>query len=178
MNKTELNRSFGYLVHDVARLLGNKFDQRARRLGLTRAQCKTLGYLVRNEGIHQAGLAELLEIAPITLVRLLDRMEEAGWIERRLDPADRRTRRLYLAARAKPVFSAVRRISDESRKEAFAGLAPEQQETLIDLLLQVHANLAGNLAGHLVPREAAGERPAAPPETDAMRQDKGLKIVR
>ncbi len=144
--KMDLNRSFGYLVHDVARLLGTRFDQRARAVGLTRAQCKTLGYLARNEGIHQAGLAELLEIAPITLVGLLDRMEEAGWIERRLDPTDRRTRRLYLAERAKPVFSVISRIADESRKEAFAGLMPDQQELLIDLLIHVHGNLSGREA--------------------------------
>ena len=81
----DLDRSFGFLVNDVARLFGRRFDQNGRRLGLTRAQCRTLGYLVRNEGINQAGLADLLEIRPMTLVRQIDRMEEAGWIERRPD---------------------------------------------------------------------------------------------
>src|SRR5579871_1458206 len=103
-------RTVGFLVHDVARLWGKRFDQRARSLGLNRAQCKLLGYLVRNEGIHQSGLAELLEVEPITMVRLLDRMQEAGWVERRADPADRRVYRLYLAAKAKPIFSAVQEI--------------------------------------------------------------------
>jgi len=84
----ELERSFGFLVNDVARLFGRRFDHNGRRLGLTRAQCRTLGYLARNEGINQAGLADLLEIRPMTLVRQIDRMEEAGWIERRPDPAD------------------------------------------------------------------------------------------
>jgi MarR family transcriptional regulator for hemolysin len=169
MNKLELNRSFGYLVHDVARMLGRRFDKRARAVGLTRAQCKALSYLARNEGIHQAGLAELLEIAPITLVRLLDRMEEAGWIERRLDPADRRTRRLYLAERAKPIFSAIRRMAEESRKEAFAGLTPHEQEQLIELLLQVHANLSRRETVAVEP--AALAFPAPPPGPDAPASD-------
>ena len=75
----DLERSFGFLVHDVARLFGRRFDRNGRRLGLTRAQCRTLGYLARNEGINQAGLADLLEIRPMTLVRQIDRMQEAGW---------------------------------------------------------------------------------------------------
>ena len=79
----DLERSFGFLVNDVARLFGRRFDHNGRRLGLTRAQCRTLGYIARNEGINQAGLADLLEIKPMTLVRQIDRMEEQGWIERR-----------------------------------------------------------------------------------------------
>jgi len=71
----DLDRSFGFLVHDVARLFGRRFNQRALLfLGLTRAQCKVLGYLARNEGINQAGLADLLEIKPMTLVRQIDRI--------------------------------------------------------------------------------------------------------
>jgi len=85
----DLERSFGFLVNDVARLFGRRFDHNGRRLGLTRAQCRTLGYIARNEGINQAGLADLLEIRPMTLVRQIDRMEEAGWIERRPHPSDR-----------------------------------------------------------------------------------------
>ena len=97
----DLERSFGFLVYDVARLFGRRFDHNGRRLGLTRAQCRTLGYLARNEGINQAGMADLLEIRPMTLVRQIDRMEEAGWIERRPDPADRRARR-WVRARPSP----------------------------------------------------------------------------
>src|SRR5690348_13133430 len=83
-------RSFGFLLYDAARLLRRDFDRRARRIGLTRAQWSVLANLVRNEGVNQAGLADIMEIQPITLVRLLDRLEEAGWIERRPDPTDRR----------------------------------------------------------------------------------------
>jgi len=99
----DLDRSFGFLVHDVARLFGRRFNQRALLfLGLTRAQCKVLGYLARNEGINQAGLADLLEIKPMTLVRQIDRMEEDGWIERRPQPGDRRARRLVLTDKVRP----------------------------------------------------------------------------
>jgi biotin operon repressor len=74
----DLERSFGFLVNDVARLFGRRFSHNGSSLGLTRAQCRTLGYLARNEGINQAGLADFLEIRPMTLVRQIDRMEEAG----------------------------------------------------------------------------------------------------
>ena len=90
----------------------------AAALGLTRAQCRTLGYLARNEGINQAGLADILEIRPMTLVRQIDRMEEAGWIERRPDPADRRARRLFLTDKARPVLGRIWNVANETRDEA------------------------------------------------------------
>jgi MarR family transcriptional regulator, transcriptional regulator for hemolysin len=139
----DLDRSFGFLVHDVARLFGRRFNQRALLfLGLTRAQCKVLGYLARNEGINQAGLADLLEIKPMTLVRQIDRMEEDGWIERRPDPGDRRARRLVLTAKARPTLNRILDISTEVRTEAFAGLSEADEQHLIDLLGRVHGNLS------------------------------------
>ena len=80
-------RSFGFLLHDIARLLRKRFDQRARALGLSRSQWQVLAHLSRHEGINQSGLAEILEIENITLGRLVDRMGEAGWVERRPDPS-------------------------------------------------------------------------------------------
>jgi MarR family transcriptional regulator for hemolysin len=138
----DLDRSFGFLVNDVARLFGRRFDHNGRRLGLTRAQCRTLGYLARNEGINQAGLADLLEIRPMTLVRQIDRMEEAGWIERRPDPADRRARRLFLTAKARPILGRILNVANETRDEAVALLSPGEADSLIDLLLRVHATLS------------------------------------
>jgi MarR family transcriptional regulator, transcriptional regulator for hemolysin len=158
----DLDRSFGFLVNDVARLFGRRFDQngRARRLGLTRAQCRTLGYLARNEGINQAGLADLLEIRPMTLVRQIDRMEEAGWIERRADPADRRARRLYLTAKARPVLGRIWNIATETRDEALARLSPKEADQLIDLLHRVHGTLSDR-----VPAETADMTEAEPSRT-------------
>jgi MarR family transcriptional regulator, transcriptional regulator for hemolysin len=139
----DLDRSFGFLVHDVARLFGRRFNQRALLfLGLTRAQCKVLGYLARNEGINQAGLADLLEIKPMTLVRQIDRMEEDGWIERRPQPGDRRARRLVLTDKARPILARILDLSNEVRAESFAGLSQREGQCLIDLLRRVHANLS------------------------------------
>jgi MarR family transcriptional regulator, transcriptional regulator for hemolysin len=139
----DLDRSFGFLVYDVARLFGRRFNQRALLfLGLTRAQCKVLSYLARNEGINQAGLADLLEVRPMTLVRQIDRMEEDGWIERRPDPSDRRARRLVLTAKARPILDRILDLSNEVRNETFAGLSEVEGRHLITLLGRVHGNLS------------------------------------
>ena len=138
----KLDRSFGYLVHDVARLFERRFNQRALLfLGLTRPQCRVLGHLARHEGINQAGLADLLEIKPMTLVRQLDRMEEDGWIERRPDPADRRARRLFLTEKARPILTRILDLSSAVRGEAFADLTAEEGRQLLDLLRRVHGSL-------------------------------------
>jgi MarR family transcriptional regulator for hemolysin len=138
----DLDRSFGFLVHDVARLYGRRFDRNGRRLELTRAQCRTLGYLARNEGINQAGLADLLEIRPMTMVRQIDRMQEAGWIERRPDPADRRARRLFLTDKARPILGRVWDVAGETQDQVLAALSPDEADQLIDLLRRVHGALA------------------------------------
>jgi MarR family transcriptional regulator for hemolysin len=164
-----LERSFGFLVNDVSRLFGRRFDHNGRRLGLTRAQCRTLGYLARNEGINQAGLADLLEIRPMTLVRQIDRMEEAGWIARHPDPADRRARRLYLTAKARPVLGRIWSVANETRDEALAHFSPGEATALIDLLHRVHATLSERVPFDPVaapvahaPVARAASRPAAP----------------
>src|SRR3954447_25460282 len=97
------DRHLGFLLHDVARLLRTRFDQRARVLGLSRAQWSVLAHLSRNEGIRQNALADILEVEPITLARLLDRLEESGMVERRVDPNDRRARRLFVCPAAPPL---------------------------------------------------------------------------
>ena len=138
----DLEHSFGFLVHDVARLFGRRFDHNGRRLGLTRAQCRTLAYIARNEGINQAGLADLLEIRPMTLVRQIDRMEDAGWIERRPDPADRRARRLFLTGKARPILGRIMDVATETRDEALIRLKPAETQQLMSLLERVHATLS------------------------------------
>ncbi|HTV87393.1 MAG TPA: MarR family transcriptional regulator [Stellaceae bacterium] len=164
----DLDRSFGFLVTDVARLFGRRFSHHGKRLGLTRAQCRTLGYLARNEGINQAGLADILEIRPMTLVRQIDRMEEAGWIERRPDPADRRARRLYLTDKARPILGRIWSVANETRDEALARLTPAEGMQLIDLLCRVHATLSerepvdgGDGVIAVAPHDAAAAAPRA-----------------
>jgi DNA-binding MarR family transcriptional regulator len=146
----DLDRSFGFLVNDVARLFGRRFSYNGRRLGLTRAQCRTLARIARHEGINQAGLADLLEVRPMTLVRQIDRMEDAGWIERRPDPADRRARRLFLTGKARPILGRIGAVANETRDEALARLSPPERAQLVALLTRVHATLSDR-----VPADAA-----------------------
>jgi MarR family transcriptional regulator, transcriptional regulator for hemolysin len=145
-------RSFGFLLHDVARLLRKRFDQRARVLGLSRSQWQVLAHLSRHEGINQSGLAEILEIENITLGRLIDRMEEAGWVDRRPDPNDRRARLLFMTEKVAPVMEHMRALAEDARNEALEGLPPEQRDKLIDLLTHVRANISDR--GVQTPRAA------------------------
>jgi MarR family transcriptional regulator, transcriptional regulator for hemolysin len=135
-------RHFGFLLHDIARLSRKRFDARARTLGLTRAQWQALAHLRRNEGISQAGLADMLDLEPITVGRLIDRMEEAGWVERRPDASDRRVHRLYITERARPVMAQLEAVSNALIVEASAGLSPDQFEELLDLLTRIRSNLS------------------------------------
>jgi len=171
----DLERSFGFLVNDVARLFGRRFDNNGRRLGLTRAQCRTLGYIARNEGINQAGLADLLEIRPMTLVRQIDRMEEAGWIERRADPADRRARRLFMTAKARPILGRILDVANETRDEALVRLKPGEAGQLIDLLKRVHATLSERVPH---PRDDLDESAGATPIPPAPRRAVAAAAVR
>jgi DNA-binding MarR family transcriptional regulator len=134
-------RHFGFLLHDIARLLRRHFDLRAQSLGLTRAQWSVLFHLHRNEGITQAALAQLMELQPITLARLLDRLEADGWAERRAHASDRRAKCLYLKPCALPVLEEMQAISREVRSEAIAGLSPQQFEALLDALVHIKGNL-------------------------------------
>ena len=118
----DLDRSFGFLVNDVARLFGRRFSHNGRRLGLTRAQCRTLARIARAmRGSTRPGSPTCSKIRPMTLVRQIDRMEEAGWIERRPDPADRRARRLFLTDKARPILG---RIRDVAERDARRGAGP------------------------------------------------------
>ena len=135
-------RSFGFLLHDVSRLLRKRFDRRARTIGLTRAQWFVMAHLSRNEGINQSALADILEIEPITLVHQLDRLEAAGWIERRLDPDDRRVRLLHLTDLGRVILGKMQTLGMETRTEAVTGLGTTEQDALIDTLVRIKANLS------------------------------------
>lgn len=140
--KSPVTDSLGLLLNDTARLLGRRFDQRAKAFGLTRAQWQLLKQLFRSEGINQAGLADRLDIEPISLCRLVDRMEEAGWLERRPDPADRRARLLYMTDQSRAVLAEMRALSTEVYAEALKGLAEEEARRFIETLAHVRNNLS------------------------------------
>jgi DNA-binding MarR family transcriptional regulator len=131
---TDQHPTLGFLLHEVARLLRKRFEQRAGHLGLTRSQWQAIAYLAKNEGINQAGLAEMLEIEPITLVRILDRLAERGLIERRQHPTDRRTWRLFLKEAARPLLVAMQPLGEATRAEALNGVSDGDRERLFQTL--------------------------------------------
>ena len=135
-------RTFGFLLKDVSRRNVQRFEQRAGALGLTLPQCRVLVDLADHQGVSQVQLAELTDIEPMTLVRILDRMESDGWLERRSDPADRRARRLYLRPAGKPLVEEILNMVELTREEAFAGISRAQADLLITLLEKVQSNLA------------------------------------
>jgi DNA-binding MarR family transcriptional regulator len=134
-------RTIGFVLHDVARLMRKRFEQRARQSGLTRSQWQVLSKLSHNEGIHQKGLADLLEIESITLVRLLDKMEQRGLIERRSHPTDRRMTLLFLTPEAHPLLLLMRKLGEQTRQEAMAGFSEQEHEQLQQLLDRMRQNL-------------------------------------
>jgi DNA-binding MarR family transcriptional regulator len=139
-------RNIGWLLHDVARLMRKRFEQNARELGLTRSQCQVLAHLSRNDGIQQGLLADILEVEPITLTRILDRLEEAGLVERRAHPKDRRIRLLSLTAAAHPLLAEIFAIGALTRGEAMEGIADDDRDRLFDILSGMKANLLGKSA--------------------------------
>lgn len=138
-----MSDSFALLLTDSARLLRRRFDARARRLGVSRAQWQVLFALSRNEGINQAGLADALDVETITVGRMVDRLAEAGLVERRADPADRRAWRLHLTSAAHPLLADLRPVVDGVVAETLAGFDAAETEMLSALLARVRNNLAG-----------------------------------
>ena len=141
MKNRDPDTNLGLLVHDVARLMRANFHRRVQPLGFTQAQWRALFHLSRNEGIKQVALAEILEVQPITLARLVDRLEEAGWAERRPDPDDRRAFQLYVTAKGQPVLEEIRGLATETREEAMKGMGRSDREHLLDLLTATKDNL-------------------------------------
>jgi DNA-binding MarR family transcriptional regulator len=140
----DLDRDLGFLLHDVARLMRKRFEQNAHNLGLTRSQGQVLVHLANKEGIHQGALAAQLDVEPITITRILDRLEEAGLIERLLYRQDRRVRLLRLTPAAHPLIDDISTIGALTRGEAMEGVSDEDRARLLDILLRMKANLAGN----------------------------------
>jgi MarR family transcriptional regulator, transcriptional regulator for hemolysin len=137
------HQNFGFLLHDVTRLYKRRFEQRSAQLSLTLPQCKTLSLLARNEGISQRQLADLADIDAMSIVRILDRMEADGWVERRADTLDRRARRLALTAKARPLLDQILEMAAITRTEVLDGLEGKQRDLLVALLEKCHTNLQG-----------------------------------
>ena len=153
--RENLERNFGFLVNDVARLLRTTFDRRVRALGLTRSQWWVLTHLFRQDGITQSDLAEILDIEKATLGRLLDRMEAKDLVRRQTDDNDRRAKRVYLTAEVEPSVQRMRTIAAEMRRDALFGLSRSDREQFVDSLITIKENLARL-------NESAPSKPATP----------------
>lgn len=137
-----MSDGLGFLISDVSRLLRREFDARARAIGVTRAQWRALLALSRAEGINQGALAERLEVEPITLCRMVDRLADAALVERRRDPADRRAWNIYLTDRARPLIEQLTGIADDLLAAAFDGIEQPARDALAATLHRIHANLS------------------------------------
>ena len=136
-----VTREIGVNIMDVARMLRTYADQRARQFGISRAQWVVLMRLDRSEGLKQSELAEVLDLQPISLTRLLDRLADTGLIERRPDPNDRRANRLYLTPAARPLLEQLVELGRDLMEDVLAGLDAKAHERLLSDLQLMKDNL-------------------------------------
>lgn len=138
------NQNIACLLHDTARLMRRDFNRRAQKLGLTQAQWQALAVLSHNEGINQAAMSELLEVQPISLARLIDRLEANGWVERRAHPSDRRAVSLYLTEKVEPILAEMGKLVEETQAEALRGINEDERVALMQVLGRIKQNLLGD----------------------------------
>ena len=131
----------GFLLGDAARLLRRSFDERARAMGVTRPQWRVLALLKRFDGSTQVNLADMLDVEPITLGRMVDRLQDAELVERRADPKDRRAWRLHLTAKGRAKITELQPTASAMFVDALEGLDHEKQAELEDMLNIIRANL-------------------------------------
>lgn len=136
-----MSDSIGFLIGNVSRLLRRRFDESARAIGVTRPQWRALTALSRREGLQQGALADLLEVEPITLCRMVDRMEEAGLVERRRAPPDRRAWHIYLTPKSRPLLDQLHALAGDLSVRALEGVSPAGQAALTATLDRIRDNL-------------------------------------
>lgn len=146
MPQHPIKREFAFTIMDVARLLKTYADQRARQFGISRAQWAVLVRIDRHEGLKQTELADLLDLQPITLTRLLDRLADSGLIERRADPNDRRANRLYLMPAAKPLLDQLADLGTDMMETVLDGVSTNAVERMLKELGAVKGNLRSAIA--------------------------------
>jgi MarR family transcriptional regulator for hemolysin len=151
-----IKREFGFALNDTARMLRTFADHKAAQFGITRAQWVVLARLDHSEGLKQSELAEVLDLQPISLTRLLDKLCESGLIERRPDPIDRRAKRLFLTPAARPLLKKLVDLGEELMTIALAGIERESVERMVAQLGIVKENLRQAIAQRSA--DSAGER--------------------
>ena len=145
--KNDPQSGVGFVIHDVARLMRWNFDRQSQGLGLTRAQWVVLAHLKRRDGVQQKTLAALMDIKPITLARHIDRLEKEDLVRREDDPDDRRAKRVFLTAKAKPRLASLQKLGQKVRKQAMQGITAEDEQRLIDTLQRIRNNLSESAGG-------------------------------
>ena len=141
MSKLPAKREIAFTIMDVARMLRTYADQRARQFGISRAQWTVLIRIDRTEGLKQSELADILDMQPISLTRLLDRLAENGLIERRADPNDRRANRLYLKPAARPMLEQLAALGTDMMTTVLDGLDTRTVERMLSDLGLIKDNL-------------------------------------
>ncbi len=137
-----MDENLGSILADVSRLMRRSFDVRARDIGVTRPQWQVLSVLRRHEGVNQGGLADLLEVEPITVCRMVDRLQDAELVERRPDPADRRSWRLFLTEKAHDLLGHLRPLADDLLELALDGVENVDRAALMATLDRIRQNLS------------------------------------
>ena len=137
---------FGYLLNDTSRLLRRCFEQKAADYNITSAQWRAMAQLSRNDGLTQVALAHLLEIEPMSVCRLIDRMEAGGFVTRHPDPADKRAKLVYLTDKSRALLDIIRVVAMEVYEDAFAGFDEEERLRLVGALNRINANLSEVIA--------------------------------
>lgn len=155
MPQLPLKREFAFTIMDVARLIKTYADQRARQFGISRAQWAVLIRIDRTEGLKQSELAEILDLQPISLTRLLDRLADNGLIERRADPNDRRANRLYLKPAAKPLLEQLAALGTDMMGTVLKGLDDQTIERMLKELGSVKSNLRTAIQNNSTQQQAA-----------------------
>ena len=148
-----IRREIAFTIMDVARLLRTYADQRGRQFGISRAQWAVLFRIERNEGLKQSELAELLDLQPISLTRLLDRLADNGLIERRPDPNDRRANRLHLMPAARPLLARLTNLGADMMETVLDGLDEKSIDRMLKQLVTVKDNLRRAINGGMQPQD-------------------------
>lgn len=136
-----MDENIGMLMAQVSRLIRRAFDEKARTIGVTRPQWQVLTLLRLHEGINQGGLADVLEVEPITLGRMIDRLQDAALVERRPDPADRRAWRLFLTEKARQLLEQLQPLAVEMIEASLDGVSPEGRSAMTQGLQRMRVNL-------------------------------------
>ena len=143
--KEIFEENIGLLIHDVARLLRVLYDRQMASIGLTRSQWWLLTYLFFKDGINQSELGTLMDMEKAPLSRLLDRMEKKGWVIRKNESKDRRTKNIYLSESIKPLISSMRDKAAEYRNESLSILTDEELNKLKDILQILKQDLTSKI---------------------------------